>query len=352
MIATSPRISRGGVFVYNLAFVFVAVGIFETYLGTLPGGKFEGTYADRRTYFVEDADLGYAVAPREHIASSILKSAEGSIIYDARYSINRYGQRQTSLETVRPKEGKAIFFFGDSFTFGQGVNDQDTLPFQFHVISGIRTLNFGVHGYGAHQVLRQLEINRPRTIEPNDPLAIVYTLLPHHLVRAGGRAEWDQNGPRYELVDGTLKYLGPFAGAGLPVWERALAHHCRIYARFWKNKVRRITTNTDRERLLAIVQRIQQLSVSQYHAPLIVILWDVNKSAADSKWIRGKLQDTEIPTLVLSTSAPKLQSDIYYIPEDAHPTGKAYALVAEALSKFLVQHFPSIGALLQSRGGQ
>jgi len=53
-----------------------------------------------------------------------------------------------------------------------------------------------------------------------------------------------------------------------------------------------------------------------------------------------------------STSAPKLQSDIYYIPEDAHPTGKAYALVAEALSKFLVQHFPSIGALLQSRGGQ
>ena len=125
----------------------------------------------------------------------------------------------------------------------------------FHLRLAIRALNFAVGGYGAHHTLRQLEINLPRMIEPHDPLAIVFTVIPSvQPFRVAGRAEWDQNGPHYELVDGTLKYLGSFAGTGLPLWQRIL-RRSRIYAEFLDEKIRRIPTDDDRALLLAIILR-------------------------------------------------------------------------------------------------
>ena len=79
--------------------------------------------------------------------------------------------------------------------------------------------------------------------------------------------------------------------------------------------------------------------MSQYHAPFVVVLWDVNLWADDdSKWVREKLQEAGIPMLVLSAAIPDLQSDRYYIPGDGHPNGKALTLVARALNEFLDQH--------------
>jgi hypothetical protein len=53
--------------------------------------------------------------------------------------------------------------------------------------------------------------NGPRIVESNDPLAMVYTLLPsEHIIRAAGCVPWDPRGPHYEVIDGALKFLGPF----------------------------------------------------------------------------------------------------------------------------------------------
>ena len=216
---------------YNAAAIVAAIGLFEFYVNAWPPAKaeHEGTYATGG-YFREDPELGYAISPGKRVVTSIEKSADGSMIYDAKYSINQYGLRQTEApNTTSGNNGSAIFFFGDFFTFGEGVNDFDSLPQQFSDLSGFRTINFGVHGYGPHQVLRELEIGRSRMIDPRDPLAVVYTLLPSaHMARAAGRAPWDQTGPHYELVDGALKYLGRYNGNGLPSWEKAAPSLSRI----------------------------------------------------------------------------------------------------------------------------
>jgi hypothetical protein len=167
-------------FTLNLAAVIAGLGLFEMYISMWPPPEmiYKGSYKAGGYMIDGDPELGYIILPGKRIVTSVLKSPNKSVIYDVKYTINQYGLRQVSTPpNGRPSdESKPIFFFGDSFTFGEGVNDQDTLPQQFSVLSGLRAVNFGVHGYGPHQILRELETARPRIVEPRDPLAIVYTL--------------------------------------------------------------------------------------------------------------------------------------------------------------------------------
>jgi hypothetical protein len=232
---------------------------------------------------------------------------------------------------------KAIFFFGDSYTFGLGVNDEDTLPQQFSRASQIRVINFGVPGYGPHQTLRMLEIDRPRIVESNDPLAVVYSLLPRaHMLRAAGRTSWDKHGPHYEVMDGMPKYTGPFGPS--PLLIRMLTHS-RIYQDLLDQRIRYFITDSDRQRLLAIILRARDLSRSRYHAPFFVVLWggweyDPQDDTVE-KWTAQRLEQNGIPTLRLAVAAPATGLDGFRFPIDRHPTANAYALVANALKPFL-----------------
>jgi hypothetical protein len=254
-----------------------------------------------------------------------------------KYSINQYGLRQGS-SPLKPISQKAIFFFGDSYTFGEGVNDEDTLPQQFSRASGIRVINFGVPGYGPHQMLRMLEINGAKVVESNDPLTIVYSLLPsEHIVRAAGRAAWDKTGPHYEVIDGTPKYMGPFRPSTL--LPRILLHS-RIYSELLDQRIRHFTTDNDRQRLLAILLRARDLSVSRYHASFFVVLWEGSayypQDDTNEKWIAQTLEQNGVPTLRLSGLIPaSAELDGFRFPIDRHPTAKAYALAANGLKALL-----------------
>ena len=74
-------------------------------------------------------------------------------------SINKFKFRNNYAEQpIKKLEGK-ILFSGDSFTFGDGVNDENTFPSVFQKISGRKVINSGVPGYGIDQMyLRSLYI--------------------------------------------------------------------------------------------------------------------------------------------------------------------------------------------------
>src|SRR5262245_22733137 len=62
--------------------------------------------------------------------------------------IRANGKRQSS--PLR-KEGDLVLAIGDSFTFGDQVSDHETWPAFLEELTGIRTLNGGVFGYGLDQ---------------------------------------------------------------------------------------------------------------------------------------------------------------------------------------------------------
>ncbi len=152
--------------------------------------------ADGRSYFQADPDLGYAPAAGVRVRAS--RRHEGETIYDVRYSIDEHGLRVTPGSR---REGRAVLFFGGSFTFGEGVDDEDALPARFASWMGgdTRIVNAGFHGYGPHQMLRALETHRLDPLVPDGVEQVVYQGIDGHVMRVAGRAIWDLTGPRYEV---------------------------------------------------------------------------------------------------------------------------------------------------------
>ncbi|HNY03187.1 MAG TPA: hypothetical protein PKG48_11395, partial [Bacteroidales bacterium] len=175
---------------FNLAALFFALALFEGYLWMTAGEKEKntttsGSFAAKGT-FIDSPDLGYVIG-KDGLYTARKTTADGGAVYDARYTIHD-GIRATPNST--DTAGRSAFFFGCSVTFGTGVNDDQTLPFYFNEAAGghYRVYNFGLPGYGPHQMLALVESSRfgeiPAGREGKD--IAVYSFIPDHIRRSAG----------------------------------------------------------------------------------------------------------------------------------------------------------------------
>lgn len=142
--------------------------------------------------------------------------ASGRTIYDVIYAFDEQGNRASSQPAVPSSRGQAVFL-GGSFMFGEGLDNDQTLPSQFSLVSGRSVINAGMHGYGSHQAYRLLEdqvIYQDRIGDQAVDL-VVYRMIGDHANRASGRYSWDRHGPCYQLNgESQLKYQGSFLRCG------------------------------------------------------------------------------------------------------------------------------------------
>jgi lysophospholipase L1-like esterase len=69
-------------------------------------------------------------------------------------TINRLGVRGAEVEARRQEGAFRIGCFGDSITFGYGVNDDETYPVELgRSLPGVEVINAGVTGYSSYQAL-------------------------------------------------------------------------------------------------------------------------------------------------------------------------------------------------------
>jgi len=331
LIFWSFRLRGVRIYVHNAAFVFLALAIAEFWLRndgrtlTVPSDTYrEGPYS--ADYIQHDKELGYSVKPGRRTVGAAKKFNDGRIIYSVSYTIDEFGHRATP--NTGSTEG-SVFFFGCSFTFGEGVSDSDSLPYLYSVLSGRRTRNFALHGYGPHQMLRALETDRPKLLGiPESPSLVVYLALMFHLDRAAGRNESDRFGPRYEVKNGQAEYAGSFAGKRTNWFGRVLAHS-RIVARL----ALRAQHQRDLERFSAIIRKSRDLVTDKYIAPFLVLWWDYgdNRESEDADWLIQSLNQARINVIRLSKVIPRLEASDYYIPFDGHPNGNALKEVARVI---------------------
>jgi hypothetical protein len=319
----SLRLKRGKVYVYNIAFVFLALALAEYWFRddgrplTLDNGThYEGPYS--ADYYRRDSELGYSVRPGRRTVDAVKKFNDGRVIYHVTYGIDEFGLRATpNIASVRGP----VFFFGCSLTFGDGVSDAESLPYQYAILSGRRTRNFGLHGYGPHQMLRALETDRPKLLGIGEsPVLVVYLALMTHLDRAAGRAVWDPNGPQYEVQGGKVEHVGQFSRSA------RILGYSRVVQRLATRRQR------DLDRFSAIIRKSRDLVWAKYAAPFLVILWDTKlMQQGNADWLAADLNRAGIDVIRLSKALPALQANDYYIQFDGHPKGKAYADVANLI---------------------
>ena len=123
-----------------------------------PSKVYEGDYLTSGAFYQHDADLGTSLVPNSDVECRML--VDGKTVWDVRYGTDEFGRRRTiHPDGVEPS--KFAIFFGCSFLFGEGANDEQTIPSQFSVIAPeYRSYNYGVPGYGTQHMLAILESGR------------------------------------------------------------------------------------------------------------------------------------------------------------------------------------------------
>jgi hypothetical protein len=101
---------------------------------------------------------------------------------------------EKTIDTTR------IVVVGDSFSFGEGVNDDETYPAKLEkMLPNTEVLNLAVHGYGIDQMTLRLNLDG----FSYHPDYVIYAFIEDDLRRAVLSFR-DYMKPRYELVDGNL----------------------------------------------------------------------------------------------------------------------------------------------------
>lgn len=299
-----------------------------------------GTYVS--DYFTPDPITGYKAISNTRATS--IKKNDKDLIYNVTYTTNNFGYRKTPNSNLDSTH--CLIFFGDSFTIGEGLNDDQTLPYFLNQDLNLKVFNFGFHGYGNHQALALLKSGEVvRITQDCKDYTVFYESIPGHIRRANGFSDWeDLNAPRFHLGN-TLTWTNEHK----TFWTKI---HNKIFT-ILKNKsylfkilLPRYTYNKQYNELyFAILQEINSLLQVQFHTELHFLLWDTNNLSddteiAESQAIIEWLAHQDIDAFLVSEILPQyMHNRLQYALHtcDTHPN----ALANELIAKFLAHKIQS-----------
>jgi lysophospholipase L1-like esterase len=287
--------------------------------------------------------LGWgALTPGSFVAKKV-DAKTGEVIYDVTYTIDDNLLRRTSSAAGGP----TIAFFGDSFVFGEGLPDGETLPQVFSDLEGgtLRVLNFAFSGYGPQQFLRALETGIYDNLLRDSGL-FIYETAPWHAERTACTPPFMLRAPRYVWRDGRVTYAGACA-EGLTRLLRELIGHSAAF-RALVQPAEGTPTRADVDLYIATILRAVNLAREQYHAPTLVLYVPISyvylfenylqKSGYTDQEIMQKLRDggaEVIDGTLKPTDYPHLTLNL---PKDGHPTGASNRLWAEMIKAWRDAH--------------
>ncbi len=334
---TFPKSHSLKLMVFYLSITILTLTCYEAYLfwgnsnsASAPSlERFEGTYP-RGVYVSNDKLLGYRLHADTYVTSK--KYYGNDVVYDVAYTIGNDGLRVSPLANSERLMG-SVLFFGCSFTFGIGVNDDETLPYQVGRLSkGLyRIYNFGVGGYGPHQMLSAIEhrIVEHLTVGPPLPTVAIYQAIPDHIQRAAGLVFWDKQGPRYILDHkGNVVFSGNFDDGKIPGQITKQLNKSHIYRKIFERQ--RTINNNDIALFLGIVKNSKELLEKQYHAEFHIIFWDDPHDEFLEKTLE-ELRRSQFSVHLVSDILPNYKNDPsrYKIARDGHPNANAHKILAQ-----------------------
>ena len=288
--------------------------------------------------------------PKPGVFTAKKIASNSDVLYDTIFTIGPDGFRVTPK--YGDKQTHRINFLGDSFTFGEGVADNETMAYYVgdlvnHQKQGtkwapLEVKNYGIHGWGIHQGLAVLQSQ----LDTQANLNFVLT-APWHASRVGCADFFSLGSPKYELqADGLVKRDGYCRSFGWvehsPKALRGLITSSKVF-------------NLIQDSLLVTSDQDQQLKI--YLGVLKTMAAESKKRGedlvvgfikADDQWFVGTYNNEKVIAAIKGmgiqvidmTLADKneLLARDYYIHElDKHPTGAANLARAKLLMKNIAQ---------------
>jgi len=279
--------------------------------------------------------VGYRPQPGLSIEAQATYGAD--LIYRKTYTIEASGARATPGSSPN---GPTYLFIGDSYIFGEGLDDSETLASRF--ASALRppahVVNLGVLGYGPNHWVRAIETGLYDSYVVSKVAAVVTWITPQQLPRISGDASWLTQSPRYVLEsDGQVRHTGTFLAHRLTNPLAGIGYVAR--SRFaWGDRFATLTMHQERSGLfVALLARLKALVQERYGAPLIVIYDWPDKDLA------GQIDLEHLPTFralqglgmplvsVRKIIGPSDNWPNFFIRHDGHPNARLNLEVAQAL---------------------
>jgi lysophospholipase L1-like esterase len=266
-----------------------------------------------------------------------------AVRYDA--TTDRLGYRRVGADTTPPADALRLLFVGDSFVFGDGVQDDDTWPARLQALLAcdrpVVVYNAGVPGGSLPEAIAMTE--RARVLEPH---AIVGEItLQNDLRDLAGPTYWSQMearrraGPLRDVALRTLAHVG--------LWNLLRRQHIRLRNRALAD-VPAEASEAARERyadmLATWAARLRRDGVPLVFAvyPSYRMLTEDDRVLRD--WAvatarRAGLEPVDLwPILARGGIEP---SPLYLVPRDGHPSGAGYELAARAVAVALSAQAPA-----------
>jgi hypothetical protein len=265
----------------------------------------------------------------------------GAVIYLADYTIDANLLRQT----ISSEKGPTIVFFGDSFTFGQGVNDAETLPQLFADLLDRkqRVLNLGFSGYGPQQFLRELETGLFDHLIGAQPRLFVFMTFAEHAERTACKPFWVRRAPRYALENGGVALKGAcYDDLSLRVreWLEDMASYRWLFEPYRQKLTHEDVELYVRILLAAVNQAKEKYGVATL-IPYIPVGDYLKGTGFDDNEIVQRLRDGGATVVDVSLIEDESTGALTF-KGDGHPTPSANRLRAVTLKNYVEQQMAGI----------
>jgi hypothetical protein len=327
----------------NAGLVLLLFGAIEAAFAVLLTRR-NSSYPEYPTqYFQPDDELGGA--PQRGVPARVVKRVGSTVVYDVVYTIGSNGLRRSPPDRGVAAKACALFF-GDSFMFGEGLADDQTLPWRVGVLTDgdVRVFNFGFHGFGAQQMLAALEGDRVEKAVDCRPTHIIYEAIPDHVARAAGYYGFMRHGPRYELVSApggsadSVAYRGHFdddennRSAARAAFAHVLA---KSWTYRWLASLSPLPDDEDLRRYVAIVKTAARVAAARYpRSRFDVLYWDIHDGTPLDGKVLPALGAAGLSVHDVGQILPgfKARPSSYVLSAyDAHPSAHADDLLARYL---------------------
>jgi len=299
-------------------------------------------YVGTNGFFFPQPDIGWGPQHPGRFHAEKTDPKSGIPIYSVDYTIDSNLLREThSAET-----GPTIVFFGDSFTFGLGLNDAETLPQVFADLLGRkqRVLNLGFSAYGPQQFLPELQTGRFDGVIGAQPRLFIFMTMPEHAERTACKPFWVRWGPRYALENGRVALKGACYD-GLSLWVREWLEDMASYRLFiepYRNKI----SHDDVKLYIRILVAAVNLAQEKYGvATLIPYIRNpryLEGTGFSDDEIVQRLQDGGATVVDVSLAKEEAAGAKLHIEGDPHPTPLANRLRASKIKDYIENRMPGI----------
>jgi hypothetical protein len=329
-----------------VAALAVAGGLLDALAGWLaPQAHGAGlvTVTDPSEWLTPDANLGYRLRPDNVVVATA--TFDGQPVYRATYTVGPDGTR---LTPAAPPGSDLYLFMGDSFMFGQGLDDDQHLAAQFARLNDfkVRTVNFSAPGWGPNHLVRAFEAGFFDRYAGDKVKAVVTWIIPDHLSRVTGDGEWLGASPRYVLENGKIEFTGSFSHYR---WTHPLAG-----LRYQAGKVfsfidaigKRQHQLEQVELFDALLLRLRALAKEKLNAPLIVVYSWPDETSGPSYGagvedvpllvaLLDRLRKQGFELMSVDQFTSNIDSARLMFPHDGHPKAFVNGLIANGLMRQL-----------------